>query len=90
MRFFNRRQLGKEVMSQMVSEIFGADVEFQNAKLQLESDFRMHTRELRREFDKLTLAMKALQRDTEGSESKIMDLSKRTGSAINRCRKGVF
>lgn len=77
MRFFNRRQLGKEVMSQMVSEIFGADVEFQNAKLQLESDFRMHTRELRREFDKLTLAMKALQRDTEGSESKIMDLSKR-------------
>lgn len=78
MRFFNRRQLGKEVLSEMVSEVFGADVEFQNAKLQLESDFRVYTRELRREFDKLTLALKALQRETEGSEGKLLDLAKRT------------
>lgn len=78
MRFFNRRQLGKEVLSEMVSQVFGADVEFQNAKLQLESDFRVYTRELRREFDKLTLALKALQRETEGSEGKLLDLAKRT------------
>jgi len=80
MRFFNRRQLGKEVLSEMVSEIFGAEVEFQNAKLQLESDFKMYTRELRREFDKLSLALKVLQRNTEGSESKLLDLAKRTSN----------
>eukprot|EP00435_Cladocopium_sp_Y103_P041080 s909_g11.t1 len=88
MRFFNRRQLGKEVLSEMVSEVFGADVEFQNAKLQLESDFRVYTRELRREFDKLTLALKALQRETEGSEGKLLDLAKRTLSLEMEVRTG--
>lgn len=88
MRFFSRRQLGKEVMSEMVSEIFGADVEFQNAKLQLQSDFRMHTRDLRREFDKLTVALKALQRDREGSDGRLSDLAKRTSNLETEVRTG--
>ncbi|CAJ1327235.1 unnamed protein product [Effrenium voratum] len=89
MRFFNRRNPGKEEMSEMVSSIFGADVEFQNAKSQLETEFKMHTRELRREFDKLTLAMKGLQRDLDGSGGKIIDLAKRTSQLESEVRTGA-
>lgn len=86
MRFFNRREAGKEEMSGMISEVFGADIEFQNAKSQLESDFKMHTRELRREFDKLTLALKGLQRDVDTSGSKVVDLSRRTSQLETEVR----
>ncbi|CAE7203057.1 mfsd6b [Symbiodinium sp. CCMP2592] len=86
MRFFNRREAGKEEMSGMISEIFGADIEFQNAKSQLESEFKMHTRELRREFDKLTLALKGLQRDVDTSGSKVVDLSRRTSQLETEVR----
>eukprot|EP00439_Symbiodinium_sp_Y106_P048860 s2107_g6.t1 len=86
MRFFNRREAGKEEMSGMISEVFGADIEFQNAKSQLESEFKMHTRELRREFDKLTLALKGLQRDVDTSGSKVVDLSRRTSQLETEVR----
>ncbi|CAE6939629.1 unnamed protein product [Symbiodinium natans] len=86
MKFFNRREAGKEELSEMVSDVFGADIEFQNAKSQLESEFKMQTRELRREFDKLTLALKGLQREVDTSGSKVVDLTRRTSQLETEVR----
>eukprot|EP00440_Ansanella_granifera_P033756 gb/GFBE01036624.1/.p1 GENE.gb/GFBE01036624.1/~~gb/GFBE01036624.1/.p1 ORF type:complete len:951 (+),score=240.37 gb/GFBE01036624.1/:1-2853(+) len=77
MRFFNRRQQGKEELSGKVSEVFGPDVDFIKAKSQLEDAFSKQTLDMHREFENLALALKGLQRDVESSGGKIQDLGKR-------------
>eukprot|EP00931_Biecheleriopsis_adriatica_P032087 TRINITY_DN18756_c0_g1_i1.p1 TRINITY_DN18756_c0_g1~~TRINITY_DN18756_c0_g1_i1.p1 ORF type:complete len:844 (-),score=188.31 TRINITY_DN18756_c0_g1_i1:84-2615(-) len=77
MRFFNRRQHGREELSAKVKEALGPDVDFEGAKSKLQSEFNTRTLDLHREFGNLMLAIKGLQRDMDSSGGKIRDLGQR-------------
>jgi len=77
MKFFGRKFSDGPDLARTVTDAFGPEVDFERQKSKLENDFNERTLSIQREFENLSVVLKGLQRDSETTSSKILDLGNR-------------